>query len=644
MLRDTQRKAPVAARDTMLAWERFLTGEPEAAVPLGNFVVSSWRRSLQLGVNPAGRAAPIAASGDDLHALRERHFDLRHAATSVFADVAELLDGSRSIMILTDADGIVLDAAGDDLTLEQGQGIHLTMGGAWREDVVGTNGIGTALATGRPAQVHAAEHFCEGIKRWTCAGAPIFEPGTREILGVVDISGPPSTYQRTNLTLAVTAARQIEAALGELAARERMRLLEYCLQRISSSDAAGLIALDSAGRMVHATGRIPSSIGIGERVPGLERHLPMDQWAGRLPVGWRPEWLNPVSLDGRTIGAVLVIPDKPRSIAGRPSLAASENDPARSSFDHIIGRGMAGTAAIRQARQLAGRSVPLLIEGETGVGKELLARAIHDDADGRRPFIAFNCGAVSKELVAAELFGHMPGAYTGATREGRPGRFELAHQGTLCLDEIGEMPLDLQPVLLRVLEEGVVYRIGDTHPRRVSVRLIAMTNRDLRTEVEAGRFRRDLFYRISVTSITVPPLRKRIEDIEPLVDHFNRLLSTRHALPMRRFGAGVMDVLRSYPWPGNVRELRNLIERLLLTSSEETVNLNDLPPEFTTADEPDHLPGSMNDTERDAIVRALQHEKGNLAGAARRLGISRSTIYRKMGRYGLDLAAAVRRD
>jgi len=132
MLRDTQRKAPVAARDTMLAWERFLTGEPEAAVPLGNFVVSSWRRSLQLGVNPAGRAAPIAASGDDLHALRERHFDLRHAATSVFADVAELLDGSRSIMILTDADGIVLDAAGDDLTLEQGQGIHLTMGGAWR--------------------------------------------------------------------------------------------------------------------------------------------------------------------------------------------------------------------------------------------------------------------------------------------------------------------------------------------------------------------------------------------------------------------------------------------------------------------------------------------------------------------------------
>jgi transcriptional regulator of acetoin/glycerol metabolism len=629
MMRDPRTKTP--ARDTMLAWERFLTGEPEAAVPLGNFVVSSWKRSLELGVDPTGRAAPFAARGDDLHELRERHLDLRSAATGVFAEVSELLAGSHSIMLLTDARGVVLEAAGDSATLEQGQGIHLTLGGDWREDVVGTNGIGTALATGRPAQVHAAEHFCEGIKSWTCAGAPIFEPGTHEILGVVDISGPPPTYQRTNLTLAVTAARQIEAALGERAARERMRLLEVCLQRISSSDAAGLIALDSVGRLVHATGRIPSSIGIGERVPGLERHLPIEQWASRLPEGWRPEWLNAVSLDGRTIGAVLVIPEKPRSVVGR---SGSEADPGRSNFDQIIGRGAATTAAIRKARQLVGRNVPVLIEGETGVGKELLARAIHDDAEGKRPFIAFNCGAVSKELVAAELFGHVPGAFTGATREGRPGRFELAHQGTLCLDEIGEMPLDLQPVLLRVLEEGIVYRVGDTNPRRVNARLIAMTNRDLKSEVQAGRFRRDLFYRISVTSITVPPLRDRLDDIDLLVDHFNRTLSTRHALPMRQFPPCVVQALRAHPWPGNVRELRNVIERLLLTSSEPLVSLDDLPPEFATSHAPE--PTSIDQVERDAIAHALRHEQGNLAGAARRLGISRSTIYRKLCRYGLD--------
>jgi sigma-54 dependent transcriptional regulator, acetoin dehydrogenase operon transcriptional activator AcoR len=637
--------------DTMLAWERFLTGEPGAAEPAGNFVVSSWQRSLQFGVDPTGRAAPFAARGDDLHTLRRRHRDLIAAASGIFAEVADLLAGSRSIMLLTDANGVVLEAVGDIHTLELGQDIHLTRGGDWREDVVGTNGIGTTLATGRPAQVHAAEHFCEGIKSWTCAGAPIFEPGSREILGVVDISGPPFTYQRNNLTLAVTAARQIETALAEHAVKERMRLLEVCLHEISSSDAAGLIVLDRFGRLVHATGRIPSNIGVGERVPGLNRDVPIEDWASRLPEGWRPEWLNAISLDGRTIGALLVIPGKARSMIGRAPLPGvprgSENDPARSSFDHIIGRGGATVAVIRHARQLVGRAVPLLIQGETGVGKELLARAIHDDADDRRPFIAFNCGAVSKELVAAELFGHVPGAFTGATREGRPGRFELAHQGTLCLDEIGEMPLDVQPVLMRALEEGVVYRVGDTQPRRVAVRLIAITNRDLHAEVQAGRFRRDLYYRISVTSITVPPLRDRAEDIETLVDHFNRVLATRHQVPTRQFAPGVMAALQSHAWPGNVRELRNLIERLLLTSSNEVVTLDDMPPELTSAappamgaDEPNTSPVSLDQAERGALLRAIHHENGNLAGAARRLGVSRSTIYRKIGRYGLEVAGA----
>lgn len=618
--------------DTMLAWEHFLTGGPNAAVPAANFVVSSWRRSLQSGVDPAGRAAPLVARGHELDALRERHRDLILAASSVLAEAAELLSGSRSIMILTDPNGVVLDAVGDRRTLDQGQDIHLTLGGKWGEDVVGTNGIGTALATGRPAQVHAAEHFCEGIKSWTCAGAPIFEPGTTEILGVVDISGPPSTYQRNNLTLAVTTARQIEAALGERWARERMRLLEVCLKEISGSGAAGLMALDRVGRLVHATGRIPETIGIGERVPGLDRDVPVADWARRLPEGWQPEWLSAVSLDGQTIGAVLVIP---RPASTRTLVPGTENDPKRSSFDHIIGRGPATAELIRRASQLVGRHVPVLIEGETGVGKELLARAIHDDADGRRPFIAFNCGAVSKELIASELFGHVPGAFTGATREGRPGRFELAHQGTLCLDEIGEMNLELQPVLLRVLEEGIVYRVGDTRPRPVRVRLIAITNRDLRADVEAGRFRRDLFYRISVTSLAVPPLRDRVEDIEPLMDHFNRLLSTRHHLPMRRFAHGVMDVLRRHHWSGNVRELRNLVERLLLTSHNERVGIDDLPPEMITTVQPEPEPTSLDEAERRTILQALNHEHGNMAGAARRLGVSRSTIYRKMVRYGM---------
>ncbi len=627
--------------DTMLAWERFLTGGPRAAVPAGNFVVSSWQRSLALGVDPCGRRAPLAARGDDVARLRGRRRDLLSAAAGVFAEVAELFAGSRSIMVLTNADGVVLEAVGDMQTLEQGQDIHLMLGGDWREDVVGTNGIGTALATGRPAHVHATEHFCEGIKSWTCAGAPIFEPGTNIILGVVDISGPPTTYQRNNLTLAVTTARQIETVLAEQAAQERTRLLEACLDRLTTSDAAGLVAIDRSGRLVHVTGRVPSSIGLGERLPGIDRDVAVEDWADRLPQGWRPEWFNPVPFGGRAIGAMLVVPEKPRPAIGRTAPPrGSESDPNRSRFEHIIGQSAAMMAVIQRARQLAGRRVPVLIEGETGVGKELLARAMHDDAEGVRPFIAFNCGAVARELVAAELFGHVRGAFTGAVSEGRPGRFELAHQGTLCLDEIGEMPLDLQPVLLRVLEEGIVYRLGDTQPRQVDVRLIAITNRTLRTEVEAGRFRRDLYYRVGVTALTVPPLRERVEDIAILIEHFNRKLSIRHRVPIRQFSPGVMAKLRSLHWPGNVRELRNVVESLLLTGTDEMVTLDDLPPELsgqgvTTAMPPPVEPpaGRLADAEREMILRALKVEHGNLAGAARRLGISRSTLYRKLGRF-----------
>ena len=507
----------------MLDWERFLTGHPRAVAPAGNFVVSSWRRSLALGVDPAGRTAPLLAHGDAMHQLRLRNCELLRAAAELFTQLTELLAGSRSIMLLTDPDGVVLEAVGDPYTLDQGQDIHLMQGGAWSEAVVGTNGIGTALATGRPAQIHAAEHFCEGIKRWTCAAAPIYRPETGEILGIVDISGPPTTYQRNNLALAVTTARQIEAALGEAAARERTRLLEVCLQRLSSADAAGLVAIDRGGRLVHSAGRITSPVGVGQRVPGLHASAAVESWAQCLPMPWRSEWFNPVSLHGRVIGAILVVPDEPhrrqRSLAGRLSgpPAGSEADQRRSGFDTIIGRSAPMLVAVARARLLAPHRVPVLIEGETGVGKELFARAMHGGNDlgvagaseAERPFVVFNCGAVSRELVAGELFGHVRGAFTGATSEGRPGRFELAHQGTLCLDEIGELPLDLQPVLLRALEEGVVYRLGDTQPRRVEVRLIAITNRNLRDEVTAGRFRRDLFYRIGVTTLTVPPLRAR---------------------------------------------------------------------------------------------------------------------------------------
>ncbi len=620
------------AADTMAAWERFLTCDPAAAIPARNFVVASWLRSQQLGINPTGRSAPIVARGEAVEQLRRRHADLLSAASTVFAEIADMFGGSRSIMLLTNNEGVVLDAVGDRQTLEQGENIHLTRGGDWREDVIGTNGIGTALATGRPAQVHAAEHFCEGIKAWTCAAAPIFEPGTGAMLGVVDISGPPSTYQRNNLSLAVSTARQIEMVLAERAANERMRLLEVCLDRISEADVAGMVAIDRAGRLVHRTGRVPGLVELGQRVPGLDGGSAVEEWADRLPEGLRAEWFSPVTVDGRAIGAVLVVP-----VRTRPATQEQQG-----AFDAILGRSPAVMEAVGRARQLVGKQVPVLIEGETGVGKELFARAIHFAHDPRRPFIVLNCGAVAKDLLAAELFGHVRGAFTGATSEGRPGRFELANGGTLCLDEIGELPLDLQPFLLRVLEEGVIYRLGDGQPRQVEVRLLALTNRTLLDEVSAGRFRRDLYHRISVTRIRPPPLRERHGDLELLVKHFNASLAERHEVPERRFGPEVLSLLAAYHWPGNVRELRNVVESLLLMSDAPDVRLDELAAGLSS--EPIGAPPAMSETpasleasERTAITAAVRQCQGNLTAAAKSLGVSRSTLYRKIERYRLQI-------
>jgi transcriptional regulator of acetoin/glycerol metabolism len=620
--------------DTMLAWERFLTGDPMAAAPARNFVVASWLRSQKLGINPTGRAAPLTARGDEMERLRQCNGDLLSSAAAVLTEAAGLLEGSRSIMLLTNPDGIVLDVVGDRQTLDEAASIHLVQGGDWREGAVGTNGIGTALAMGRPAQVHAAEHFCEGIKSWTCAAAPVLEPGTGCVLGVVDISGPPITYQRNNLALAVAMARQIEMALAGRAEQERSRLLEVCLSRLSGAGIAGLLAIDRAGRVVHQTGRLPAPLTPGRRLPGLQPGSVVEEWPSRLPDGLRPEWFTPVRIEGRTIGGVLVIPERARSLAAR--LPSEMPPPATDPFAAIVGHSPALLAALDRARHLAGKQVPVLIEGETGTGKELFARAIHGAQTEARPFIVFNCGAIARDLLAAELFGHVRGAFTGATADGAAGRFELAHGGTLCLDEIGEMPLELQSFLLRALEEGVIYRLGSGQPVRVTVRILALTNRDLREEVAAGRFRRDLYHRISVTRLRPPPLRERDGDVALLIDHFNRQLAGRHEVPLRHFPEPVMARLRAADWPGNVRELRNTVESLLLSAGPAEVAEDEiiaLLGDTATTAEPPHVT-SLEQAERLAITRAVQDSHGNLAEAARLLGVSRSTLYRKMDRYG----------
>lgn len=312
-------------------------------------------------------------------------------------------------------------------------------------------------------------------------------------------------------------------------------------------------------------------------------------------------------------------------------------------FESIVGRSKSLLHVLDQASRVAQHDTTVLIQGETGTGKELLARAIHHNSRRRsKPFITINCGAIPKDLIEAELFGYIRGAFTGADTS-RPGKIELADGGTLFLDEIGELPLEAQVKLLRVLQQGEISKIGATQSVRVNVRVIAATHRNLTTMIEDGSFREDLYYRLLVVPLMLPPLRERKADIPELVQHLFNKAKLRHDITNISLGASVMSHLVAYRWPGNVRELENILERLLVLSSRDCIVETDLPEELRR-NPPNstalllELPDegiSLEGVERELIVRALERTGGNQTQAARYLDISRRTLTYRMEKHGL---------
>jgi two-component system response regulator AtoC len=302
------------------------------------------------------------------------------------------------------------------------------------------------------------------------------------------------------------------------------------------------------------------------------------------------------------------------------------------------------SAAMREifslVQKVASSSSPVLITGETGTGKELVARAVHAEGERKNgPFVAVNCSAISPTLIESELFGHAKGAFTGADRE-RPGLFAAAHRGTLFLDEIGELPLELQPKLLRVLQEGEILRVGESQPRRIDVRVVAATSRNVREEVAKGRFREDLFYRLAVVEIQIPPLRERREDIPVLIRHFLTRIAGREGRKIPVLSAACLETLAGYSWPGNVRELENFMEKTMIFNRGDVIESSDLPGEVRRqerrAGDDLSLKDAVTRLEREYIRKALATTGGNQTQAAKLLEISLRGMLYKMKEYGLE--------
>lgn len=310
------------------------------------------------------------------------------------------------------------------------------------------------------------------------------------------------------------------------------------------------------------------------------------------------------------------------------------------SFDSVLGDSKALKDAVSLAQKVSGTDVPVLLTGETGTGKEVFAQAIHYNSKrAKQNFVAVNCSSFSKELLESEMFGHKAGSFTGALKD-KKGLFEEADNGTIFLDEIGEMAFELQAKLLRILETGEYIKIGDTKPTRVNVRVVAATNRNLPEEITAGRFREDLFYRLSVFQIRLPPLRERAGDVRILAKAFVKDFSVRLARPVTEITPAFLEALEQQPWKGNIRELRNVIERSLIVCESERLDVADLPLDIqnTHYEQSDETtPGSfeLSAMERRHIARVLEYTKGNKTEAARLLKIGLTTLYRKIEEYGI---------
>ncbi len=660
--------------DKASAWKTFVNSGEIAAGAIPSPIADSWRKCALTGVDPADGTGRIVLENADLRRLVDKNRAIVSLAKPFMQNLYQFFRASGFIIVLTDDAGYILESFGDSEPLQSARAINFLPGADWQDISVGTNAIGTALATGAPIQVSGSEHFCLRHHAWTCSAAPITGQGGK-IIAVLDISGPARAGNAHTLGMVVAAA---EAIAMQLAIREKNRELAMANRRLTSifnTMSEGVILIDRHGvvdEINAVVGRIidrPSEDIVGRPIEKLlggfapltrrmlvdkqpyadiELMLPGKKGASHCLVSGEPVTDGQGEISG---GVIVVRPIKQvRTLVNRFSGYFTTFR-----FSDIIGASPRISEAVRIARLAAAGAANILLQGESGTGKELFAQAIHHHgprSDG--PFIVVNCGAIPRELIGSELFGYEEGAFTGASRGGRPGKFELAGGGTVFLDEIGDMPLEQQAALLRVLQEKKLVRIGGSRVIPADVRVICATNKNLANEVVKGAFRQDLYYRLNVISIAIPPLRDRGDDILLLFDDFLARLGRERG---RAFAAepAVYDALRRYRWPGNVRELHNAVERAISLAEGDTVHLWHLPPEIHGGGEQlAHSGGlafsevvrivslreqtrrQMAQSDRQELAVLLRECGGNISRLATRLGVARSTIYRRLRHLGLE--------
>ncbi len=632
---------------------------------LAPHVTRSWHRCLkEYGIEPASRRSSVVLNPQAIRELQQQLGGLLPVAQAEMESLHEQIAGSGFAVILSDRQGTVLSVITDPSIRREFHQAGLCVGAVWDERHEATNGIGTCIAEGNSVTVHREEHFLGYNLSLSCSAAPILDP-YGQLIGVLDASTAKSNdsrlIQRHTMALVNMSANLI-SRWNFLSVFSQSWILRFH----SRPEFVGLlhealIAIDGVGKIIAVNESALLQLGWSTRstlaglpiekvfqfdFATLERRANLDSGA---------IWPVRDLAHGRRFFAI-VRPPVRRSIHAFQLPAVSQADRHASAGRHERARQHVGEdPQMRQnltcGLQLFAKQVPILLQGATGTGKEAFAKALHRGGPwSDKPFVTVNCAAIPENLIESELFGYRRGAFTGAAREGRPGKILQSSGGTLFLDEIGDMPLMLQTRLLRVLEEREIDPLGSEHTIPVNLHVISATHRDVRLMIDNGEFREDLYYRLNGITLHLPLLRDRGDKAELI--HII-LAEENPGQESIEIADDAFAKLLNYSWPGNIRQLRNALRTASALCSDGIIRLSNLPQEILGAVPCGLAPASqearlnapisngdaLRDAEHGALLRELEKTHWNISRTARALGISRNTLYRKIHKHGIELAA-----
>lgn len=618
------------------------------------YIQESHARCIKKGVKPENVFSSRVLEGEALIQKLVDNKDLIKTASPFLEHLYNFVRGTDFFVILNDAEGCILSVIGDDTILTEAYRLKMVPGAYMDEEHIGTNAMSMVLSEGMPVQVSGKEHFIKAYHKWTCSAAPIKDKNGN-IIGIIDLTGYSANVHPHTLGIVVAAANAIERMLEVNSINSILTISKKHIETIFNSISAGIFTSDLSGNITSNNNQILKMLGYSEyelkntkvrdliedwnevvaklkaRESYVDKDINVKARANKIQFTLTAYPIYSSEKDIVEIIHVFYELKKSRKLVGK--ILSGQ---AIYTFDKIIGKNEEFLKTIEYAKKIADSSSTVLLTGESGTGKEVFAQSIHNHSIRRdEPFIAVNCGAIPRTLIESELFGYEEGSFTGAKKGGNAGKFELADEGTIFLDEIGEMPLDMQIKLLRVIEEGVITRIGSHKQIPVNVRIIAATNKDLKNEVAAGNFRKDLYYRLNVLPINLLPLRERADDIPLLFDYYMEKTSKR--LNKRRVEVSLeyLNSLKSREWQGNIRELENVIELIVNTESlqpsmivKKTLGKEILPKASKLL--------SLEEMEKQHISEVLNAALGNVTTAAKILGIGRNTLYRKLEKYEIS--------